>query len=140
MVRSMWSGLVLLVMVLAGAVGCATTAPFQERGDDQIVSERAKARWQHLVKGELGQAYALASPAYRSGNSEEFYRAGVKPGMWRGAEVMWVKCGEPGICGVEVEVECRFVARMSGPLSGKRVLTEVWRKDVGEWWYVPDER
>jgi hypothetical protein len=127
----------LLLLLIAG---CATTQPAEEKSNEQVVSQRAKVRWQHLLKGEFSLAYGYASPAYRSGNSERQYRSGLKAGLWRGAEVRSVQCGEVDVCKVDMEIEFQFVARMSGPVSAKQVLTETWRKDAGEWWYVPDMR
>lgn len=136
------NGLVLALMAVAvtGIAGCSGMAPVQEKSATQIVSERAKVRWQHLIKGDIGSAYAYASPAYRSSNSEQQFRAGFKPGLWQGAEVKSVTCQEADVCRVELEIEYRFVAKMSGPVAGRQILTETWRKDAGEWWYVPDMR
>jgi hypothetical protein len=121
-------------------VGCATTASVQEKSKEQVVSERAKARWQHLIKGEFDLAYGFASPAYRSGVSEQQFRSGLKAGLWRDAEVKSVQCDAADVCRVEIEIEFQYVAKMAGPVAGKRVLSETWRKDVGEWWHVPDMR
>jgi hypothetical protein len=120
--------------------GCATSTQMEGRGAEQIVAERALVRWQHLIKGEFDKAYVLLSPSYRSAVSESQYRSTFKPGMWRGVEVKSVKCDEPDVCQVDVEIEFQFAARSAGVISGKRILPEVWRKDMGEWWNVPDLR
>jgi len=104
------------------------------------VSERAKARWQHLIKGEFDLAYGFSTPAYRSAVSEQQFRSAFKPGLWRAAEVKSVQCGEADVCRVDVEIDFQYVVKMAGPVVGKRVLSETWRKDVGEWWHVPDMR
>lgn len=137
MVRSIRLFALLMSLVIAG---CATTASVQEKSKEQIVSERAKARWQHLIKGEFDLAYGLSTPAYRSAVSEQHFRSAFKAGLWRSAEVKSVQCGEADVCRVDVEIDFQYVAKMAGPVAGKRVLSETWRKDVGEWWHVPDMR
>jgi hypothetical protein len=126
--------------VLAVVSGCATTEPFGGKAKEQQVAERAKARWQHLIKGEFAEAYGFATPSYRSGVSEQQYRSGFKPGLWRSAEVKSVSCDERDVCRVEVEIDFQYAAKLGGPVSGKSALRETWRKDVGEWWHVPDMR
>jgi hypothetical protein len=98
------------------------------------------ARWQHMIKGEFDKVYVLLSPSYRSAVTEAQYRSTFKPGMWKSAAVKSVRCGEPDICQVEMEIEFQFAAKQAGVITGKRVIPEVWRKDVGEWWNVPDLR
>lgn len=120
--------------------GCAVTGPAEQRSAEQVISERAEVRWQHLIRGDFESAYEYLSPAYRSGHSLRDYRARHKPGLWTGAEVKSVTCREPEICEVEVEVAYQYVARLGRPVAGKRVLRESWRKDAGEWWNVPELR
>jgi hypothetical protein len=133
-------GYLVALLVLAAASGCASTGSFGVKSKEQEVAERAKARWQHLIKGEFAGAYGFATPSYRSGVSEQQYRSGLKAGLWRGAEVKSVSCGEQDVCRVEMEIDFQYAARVGGVFSGKSVLHETWRKDVGEWWHVPDMR
>jgi len=133
-------GYLVALLVLAVASGCASTGSFGGKSKEQEVAERAKVRWQHLIKGEFAEAYGLATPSFRSGVSEQQYRSGFKPGLWRSAEVKSVSCDERDVCRVEVEIDFQYAAKLGGPVSGKSVLRETWRKDVGEWWHVPDMR
>jgi hypothetical protein len=126
--------------IAAVIAGCATSGVGSSAGVEKLVAERALVRWQHLIKGEFDKAYGYLSPSYRSAVTEKQYRATFRPGLWRAAEVKSVKCEGPDVCQVEIEVDFQFAAKSAGVISGKRILPEVWRKDVGEWWNVPELR
>lgn len=129
---------VLAVLLLI--TGCAATGHTEEQSKERVISERAKARWQHLIKGDFESAYGYLTPAFRSSTPLRDYRARFKPGLWTGAEVKSVTCREPEVCQVEMDIEYRYVAGAAGPVAGKRTLNETWRKDAGEWWNVPELR
>lgn len=126
------SYLALSVVVLAA---CASVP------SDGVASldQRATQRWALLVKGDLEGAYGFLSPATREITSFERYRSGIKLGMWRGAEVGEVVCSTSEICSVKVDVSYTYKPKF-GSSAHERVLSlpETWKKDGGQWWYVPD--
>ena len=114
-----------LVSVL---VGCAAVAP---RAPDAVVKERAQARWDALVKGDLNAAYGYLSPGSRSVVSATDYASGIRRGFWKAATVEKVECGSAQSCDVSATIEYEFM--------GKRTntpLRETWIRDGSEWWYV----
>ena len=55
---------------LAVLSGCASTPG---ASPEQIVTQRAQERWNHVLKLEFDKAYAYLSPAERAVTSEENY-------------------------------------------------------------------
>jgi hypothetical protein len=138
MVGYAWS--VAGVCLLFAVTGCAVDGPAADQTAEVVIAKRAKARWEHMIKGEFEAAYEYLSPSYRSGISFRDHQSRIKPGLWRGVEVKAIKCDQPDVCKVDVEIEFQYQAKWAGPVTGKRILSETWRKDMGEWWNVPDLR
>src|SRR5271169_399554 len=85
----------LLGLVVAA---CATIAvDSAPEVKQKVVAERAQARWQALIKGDLDGAYAFLSPASKKATSLAAYSASIKPGMWRTVKVDKVDC-EAELC------------------------------------------
>ena len=49
----------------------------------KVVAERAEARWQSLIKGDLDAAYAYLSEGSKATTPLAVYKAKIRPGMWR---------------------------------------------------------
>ena len=126
-----------LVALLLAVAGCAGVGPLAQKSTEQVVSERADARWHYLIKGDFKAAYDYLSPSYRSAVSPEQYRAGLKEGLWTGVEVRTVQCPKEDVCKVEVDVDYAYILK-GRSVPGKRSLQETWRKDMGQWWNVPE--
>lgn len=120
---------VLLVLV---ASGCATveTAP---KTTEEIVSERAAARWKVVIAGDLEKAYSFLAPSYRATVGIDRYRARFASMTRReSAEVVKVDC-KAEACSVTVKVA--FVSpmhRTMGVLSTH--VVESWVREDGGWW------
>ena len=108
-------------------------------GGPSALEKRAEARWEWLVQGKVAEAYAYLSPATREVTSLEKYSGSIKPGMWRSGTVSKVTCAAKEVCSVEVDLKYVFKPRGSRVLENVKTLSETWRKDAGEWWFVPDE-
>lgn len=134
------SGFLLVTLVLSLLAACSVAEVAREQKPEDDVAVRVKSRWAYLIEGNFEKSYELESPAYRKSVSLQQYRSGFKPGIWRGAEIESVKCEEIDICRVNVSLQFEYVARVAGPFSGKSIVREVWRKDEGGWWHVPDMR
>jgi hypothetical protein len=120
-----------VVSVLA-VVGCATTptsVPDQDR--EKIVAQRAEARWQTLIKGDVDGAYAFLSPGSKVATSLAAYKGKIKSGLWREAKAETVKCdGEVCKATVRLTYDTERVKGIQTPID------ENWIFENGTAWYV----
>jgi len=133
----------LAALVAAGAVatmtlgGCAGMAGFGISKDSdpaakqKVVAERAEARWQSLIKGDLDAAYAYLSEGSKATTSLAVYKSKIRPGMWRQAKVEKVEC-EAEVCNVELQItfDHKLMKGIQTPLN------ESWIIEKGSAWYV----
>ncbi len=129
----------LLFVALAALwlVGCEDI----RKSPGEIVSERAKARWDALIRGDLQTAYDYLSPGYRQSTPFGRYRRKIRGvGLWRKARVERVECDEAEVCKVLVMVDVHLVIPRSGgePIESTNPVYERWIYSEGQWWYVPD--
>lgn len=123
--RPWWPAMVAAVISLVG--GCASVP---ERPAEEVVKQRAQARWDALVKEDLEAAYGYLGPGSRAVNSLDTYKASVNKGFYKSAQVEKATC-EAEACEVQVKVEYEFRgSRIKSPLG------ETWIKQQGNWWYV----
>jgi hypothetical protein len=122
---------------LAGAVllSLAACGPdpsvVDERTPEEIVKERAQARWNALLSGDLEQAYAFTSPAYRSSTTLNRFQARLGSSIRRTeAVVSEVEC-EPDRCDVVVMVTY-VVPQLN--TENTRPLNETWILSDDDWW------
>jgi hypothetical protein len=116
-----------LVLLTACAVGPAKTP-------EQIVGERAAARWQSLMQGKFEESYKMLEPTYRKNNTFAQYDAATgKALQWVGAEVFRVKC-EAEKCDVRLSISVKspIPNRFNGNITN--TVDEVWMRDGGQWW------
>lgn len=122
-----WFAMAVL-MIAALASGCQA---LPQRGDEQIVTERVKARWDAIIAQDYRTAYGFMSPAGRSVMSYDAYEKSIKPGFHKAARVTEVRCSTPELCDVSLELEYEF--------SGRRMKTpffEKWVREGSQWWYL----
>ena len=121
------------------ALSACATAP---AGEDQQVVDRAQARWDAVIGGELEQAYAFNSPGYRSATSLIDYATAVRLQKVRytSAEYLDHQC-EQSRCTVRFNIGFQVVAPAPGmtKYDGKQVIEDTWVRTSGEWWYLPDK-
>lgn len=126
------------VLISVALVGCAgVSGPV--KAPEEVVRERANARWQALVGGDLEKAYSYLSPATREIKSLERYESSVYGvGRWKGASVTEVKC-DPQRCEAVVEVRSLIYMRRAGMMETKGAVNETWLYDekTRNWWFVP---
>ena len=120
-----WAAFVVAGSLLAGCTGLTARAP------EEAVKERAQARWDALVKGDVKTAYEYFSPGSREGYSLQSYEASIRKGFWKKAEVKQVKCESSDRCQADVTIEYEFMGRRTP--SG---LQEAWIREGGNWWVV----
>ena len=122
---------VAAVLVLAA---CAATPK-----TDAVV-ERAQARWDALIAGDLETAYTYYSPGYRSGVS--LIDFGVEMRMrkvrWTSATYKRHDC-ESDRCEVYFDVGFRVPRPVPGltVYDGRDEVEDTWIRSDGQWWYLP---
>ena len=122
-------------IVVLAACATAPEAVDSNGGLEQRVVER----WSLLAKGKVADAYGFLSPATREITSLERYQGSIKPGIWLGAKAGTSVCTSDDLCTVEVHVSYSYKAKGVPPYEGVRTLSETWKKDGGQWWYVPSQ-
>lgn len=133
----------LVALFAAGAVltmalgGCAGIAGFGINKDSdptakqKVVAQRAEARWQSLIKGDLDAAYAYLSEGSKATTPLDVYKAKIRPGLWRQAKVEKVEC-EAEVCRVQMQItlDHKLMKGIETPLN------ESWIIEKGSAWYV----
>lgn len=97
----------------------------------KVVAERAEARWQSLIKGDLDAAYAYLSEGSKATTPLDVYKSKIRPGLWRQAKVEKVEC-EAEVCRVEMQItfDHKLMKGIQTPLN------ESWIIEKGSAWYV----
>ena len=108
--------------------GCAALKPLTP---EEAVRERAQARWDALVKGDVKAAYAFLSPGSRAVLTAESYASSIRAGFWKSAQVNRVVCETSDKCEAHATVEYEYKAQ---PV--KTPVREVWIRERSDWWYV----
>ena len=117
-------------MACVGALALAGCTLGETRSDEEVVKEKAQARWDLFIKGDIRGAYRYLSPGARQVVTADSYVAGIKPGLWRTARVDKVKCPSRDLCEVDLTIGIVFANR-----SSHTPLREKWVRVEGNWWY-----
>jgi hypothetical protein len=122
----------MTLAAVVGAAGCASVAPGSSAEQKQrVVAERAQARWELLLKGDVASAYQFLSAGSKAATPVDVYKTKVKPGMWRQVKVGKVDC-EAELCKVVMMVTYD-VKQMKGI---ETPVDETWIIENGSAWYV----
>jgi len=108
--------------------GCAT---LDQRPKEQQVQERAQARWDLLVKGDVKGAYEYSSPGTKAVMSQEQFASSIRTGFWKAVKVEKVVCESETSCDAQLLVDYEF--------RGSPIRTpskETWVKEGSTWWYL----
>ena len=114
------------------AAGCDTLQP---KAPEEIVLERAEARWAALVDGDFETAWTYTQPGFRAVvKQNRYHRRFGAAGTWKGAQVHEADC-EAERCKVRV----RVTTLVDMPRFRNREVTssfdETWVREDGQWWY-----
>lgn len=124
--------------LVALTAGCAT----MNRTPEEVVEQRAQARWDLMVERNAGEAWAYYTPGYRDTvDRRDFaYDVARKPVRWLQAEVLSVEC-EPERCKVRANVTYHVPSAQAGRgnVETTRVVEETWIRSERQWWYVVSE-
>lgn len=133
---SVYKGLALLCSLLLLSA-CATTAT-----KTPDVQERANARWEALLSGDIASAYEFLSPGFRSSVSSVQYQRAIllKRVQWTGVEPEGHECTETS-CSVKFILSYRVAGALPGVKSyeGKMDIEEPWVMVDKQWYYVPTQ-
>ena len=136
-VRSVVTVLALLAVILLSACASTSTA-----SSEDIVQERAQARWDALLNGDFATAYSYLSPGYRSTITVVDYEIGIRMRkvQYRMAEYQSHSC-EKNVCTVRFKVGYSVVRPVPGMAEWENNSTvpEQWIKSDGEWWFLPQK-
>ena len=128
-----WTGTATLALcVLLSA--CASTPPTPEA----LVTRRAQARWDALLKNDLKTAYGFLSPASRAVASFDTWANSAFPSatVWKGARVAAVTCDDAQRCKARVTIDHQPLV-LDGRLGTiSSAVDETWLIDNGEWWLL----
>jgi hypothetical protein len=115
----------------AGIAGFGISKDSDPAAKQKVVAQRAEARWQSLIKGDLDAAYAYLSEGSKATTPLDVYKAKIRPGMWRQAKVEKVEC-EAEVCKVEMQItfDHKLMKGIQTPLN------ESWIIEKGSAWYV----
>lgn len=116
----------------AGAGGASASTPAAR---EALVAQRAKGRWDAMVKDDLDTAYGYFSPGSKELISLEKFKANTRRGAFREGKVESVKC-EDDACQVKVMVTYDH-PKMKGITTP---ILESWIIDGGQAWLVAGGR
>jgi len=131
------TALVLLLVMLLSA--CATTSTAEP---EDIVRDRAQARWDALLAGDFETAYSYYSPGFRSATSVVDFTIGIRMRkvQYSSAEYQDQNC-DKNICTVRFKLGYRVGKPVPGVDNWESdgVVSEQWIKSDGEWWFLPQK-
>jgi len=106
------------------------------------VEQRATARWETLLSGDLAGAYEYLSPGYRSSVTSIQYQQTIlrQQVAWTSAKYLESTCEET-TCNVKILVGFTVYGALPGVKSfkGTKDIEESWVLISGNWYLVPPQ-
>ena len=131
-----WLARVLPAVAMLALAACASVPK-----TDPVV-ERAQARWDALIAGNLEMAYTFYSPGYRSGTSLIDFGVDMRTRkvQWTSATYRSHTC-DGDRCKVLFDVGFRVPRPVPGlnVYDGKDTVEDTWIRSNGQWWYLPNK-
>lgn len=130
-------GLIFLCNLLTG---CAHLSSMIS-SDAELLTERAKQRWQALINKDWETAYNYELPAYRKTYDVNRYRAKFgRTVQWKAVEIVSVEVvKEAVLADVNLKLKYQFSLPDAEVIESDKPLKERWMKQEGEWWIVSSE-
>lgn len=111
--------------------GCATLGPAKSAED--IVLQRAQARWNAMVDRDFATAYKYLTPTYRATVPQRRYANKFQgPVSWESATAKSAKCEEKK-CSVLIEISFRTVLPGHHDRQMSTHFDETWVLEEAEW-------
>jgi hypothetical protein len=117
-------------LAVAMIASCGTAPVQEDASPEVVVKQRAQARWDAMVAGDLDKAYAYMSPTSREMIPLQAFRNSIRIGFWKKAQVSGITCDKDA-CDVTVDLTYSY--------RGSTIQTparETWVKSDGAWWHV----
>jgi len=128
----------LCALVMLAFAGCGG----EPRAPEEIVAERAQARWDALIERDFELARSYYSPGFRAQNTASGFASAMqgRPVRWDDARVDMVDCSRDK-CTVKVNVTYTAIAAPGhlADMQNTRPLNETWIELDSEWWYSYQE-
>ncbi len=127
-----------VAVVAAVATGCAAVGGGLDKDSpaalkEAAVAERAKARWQLLIKRDYEGAYGYMSPSSREATTLSKFEARIREIEYRAVNIEKVECMAEA-CKVTLTLTYDFPpAKIKGVVT---LLDESWIIDRGQAWFV----
>jgi len=128
----------IVAMVAMVVAGCAAMGGGLDKGSpaavkEAAVAERAKARWQLLIKRDYEGAYAYFSPSSREATTLSKFEASIRTIEYRAVTIDKVECAAEA-CKVTLKLTYDYPpAKVTGVVT---LLDENWIIDRGQAWFV----
>lgn len=106
---------------------------------EDVVTQRAKARWQALIIRDVNQAYTYLSPGYRLATPLRQYRGQIGGKVrWKDVAIKSVQCAQR-FCDVNLNITYGINVATRGVPEQQvtTLLKEKWVLVDGQWWYLP---
>lgn len=122
------------ITFLAMALGACAAMPQKNKSPEELVMERAQARYDALMQKDeegLEKAFSYTTPSFRGYTTSRQYNAKVAGrGMWNEVKVSSVEC-EESVCKVKVDLTYQ-TPQFNIPVT--RPFFEKWIEIDGNWW------
>ena len=129
-------GRVVAAAFLALATACATVP---SRPPEEIVRDRAQARWNALVQGDAKAAYEYFSPGSRATFTLSDFVGSIRIGFWKAVQVDKVMCEGADKSADKAADRCEVHTTIEYDYNGMRIKTphrEEWIRDGQDWWFL----
>lgn len=140
----LWVGLLVAAPVVCSTEDSEQTASAvflpakQDSRQAEIVSERAKARWEALIGGNDTKAYEFETPGFRKMVAQSEYvrsRGGVA--VWTGIAVESVRIDDSGQkADVTLLLDYKATPPDGRSYENQRPIRETWLKLENQWWHA----
>lgn len=128
--------MVAILVTASSLMGCVTTSTVSLPPEVQV-QQKAQARWNARIVGDLKSDYALHSPSYRSTTSLEDYTRGFGAAVtWVSGTVIGTQC-EVERCVARLKIEVKPVLQRRNAANIETHFDEVWILEDGQWWFHP---
>lgn len=147
----------LLASMVVLLAACASTST-GGRGKtpaspEAIITERALARWEALIKRDPATAWTYLSPGYRATHPQAKYVKDMsnRPVRWGKVEAYvpdegddggTVACIDPAnSCKIRLKVHFKIASHLTsvGVIESWNVVKESWINVKGQWYVVPED-
>lgn len=135
--RAAWAAALCSAAALLAA---CNTQKADNRPPEEIISERAAARWQAMMDREYAKAYEHVAPSVRSVMSLDGYKrrynilSDQHPSSWKKAEVRGVSCESSDACTAKVYLETQIHVPKFQGMRATAETEERWILQDGQWW------